>query len=231
MVPQILYKGAFMGRSFSFLATVFAILLMSGCSNKGELETAQKEAQEKLEAEKMAEADRIAQEEADRLAAEKAEADRIAQEEADRLAAEKAEADRIAQEEADRLAAENAKAEERLETLLNAKQDATALKNSKIEQGKVSLSDEMKQSLHSTVTYLQLYPEATATINAYTDSTGSEEKNLELSTKRAELVRDYLIENGASADQITVNGFGETNFINGTDTNSPENRRVEIELN
>ena len=69
-------------------------------------------------------------------------------------------------------------------------------------------------------------------IRAYTDSVGQGEANLRLSEKRAESVRDYLIENGIPGETIKASGFGEQNPIatNSTPEGRRMNRRVELEV-
>lgn len=47
-------------------------------------------------------------------------------------------------------------------------------------------------------------------VNGHTDMLGSPNYNQELSEKRAEAVRDYLISQGAKADKIEVYGYGQT---------------------
>jgi outer membrane protein OmpA-like peptidoglycan-associated protein len=47
-------------------------------------------------------------------------------------------------------------------------------------------------------------------INGHTDILGSPVYNQQLSEKRAEAVRDYLVSQGASTDKIEVYGFGKT---------------------
>jgi OOP family OmpA-OmpF porin len=44
----------------------------------------------------------------------------------------------------------------------------------------------------------------------YTSAIGSEEVNQDLSEKRANTVRDYLIEKGITPERITVIGYGRT---------------------
>ncbi len=44
----------------------------------------------------------------------------------------------------------------------------------------------------------------------YTSAKGSEDVNQELSEKRANAVRDYLIEEGIAPERITVIGYGRT---------------------
>lgn len=76
------------------------------------------------------------------------------------------------------------------------------------------------------------------TIWGHSDSAGSDAVNLTASRKRAEAVRDYLVEKGVTAERITVIALGEARPIapnrklDGSD--DPEgrdkNRRVEIKV-
>ena len=65
----------------------------------------------------------------------------------------------------------------------------------------------------------------------HTDNTGSEEYNQGLSERRAQSVKDYLVEKGVAADRISTKGFGETKPIatNDTDEGRAQNRRVDVE--
>jgi outer membrane protein OmpA-like peptidoglycan-associated protein len=67
-------------------------------------------------------------------------------------------------------------------------------------------------------------------VEGHTDSQGGAEMNQELSQRRAQVVRDYLVSRGIASDRITAQGFGLTRAVAGND--SPEgranNRRVEI---
>jgi len=67
-------------------------------------------------------------------------------------------------------------------------------------------------------------------VNGYADSTGTEQKNLQISQDRAEHVRDYLVAHGVSADNVKAQGFGASQPIadNGTAAGRAMNRRVEI---
>jgi outer membrane protein OmpA-like peptidoglycan-associated protein len=73
-------------------------------------------------------------------------------------------------------------------------------------------------------------PESKIVIEGHTDAQGALAMNQELSQRRAESVRSYLISRGISADRITATGLGPSRPI--ADNMSPEgranNRRVEI---
>lgn len=57
-------------------------------------------------------------------------------------------------------------------------------------------------------------PKATFTVEGYTDSFGPPEYNLDLSQRRADSVKQYLVQvMGISPDQIQTRGFGQTKFL------------------
>jgi outer membrane protein OmpA-like peptidoglycan-associated protein len=70
----------------------------------------------------------------------------------------------------------------------------------------------------------------TLSIEGHTDSTGSDAHNQVLSEKRAQSVRDYLVNCGLSATALTAKGFGKTQPLVSNDTaeGRQRNRRVEI---
>lgn len=67
-------------------------------------------------------------------------------------------------------------------------------------------------------------------VAGYTDSNNTDAYNLELSDRRANSVRDYLISKGIDASRLTAKGYGETNPIadNETAEGRAKNRRVEL---
>jgi outer membrane protein OmpA-like peptidoglycan-associated protein len=81
-------------------------------------------------------------------------------------------------------------------------------------------------------TLIQRNPRATFSVEGYTDSFGSFDYNLNLSQRRADSVKRYLVEAmGISPVQIQTRGYGATKFraspSGSIDEQSP-NRRVEI---
>lgn len=80
--------------------------------------------------------------------------------------------------------------------------------------------------------FLIKYSSYSANIVGYTDSKGSESYNQKLSEKRANAVKNMLIEKGVSADRLSSEGKGEANPIadNATSEGRAENRRIEAEL-
>ena len=71
-----------------------------------------------------------------------------------------------------------------------------------------------------------------AKIEGHTDSKGDDKSNLDLSQRRADAARNYLIAKGCSADDIEAKGFGENQPIatNNTDEGRAQNRRVVIQI-
>jgi outer membrane protein OmpA-like peptidoglycan-associated protein len=81
-------------------------------------------------------------------------------------------------------------------------------------------------------TLIQRNPKATFTVEGYTDSFGTPDYNLDLSQRRADSVKQYLVEAmGISSAQIETRGYGMTKFRtspNGSIEEQSPNRRVEI---
>jgi outer membrane protein OmpA-like peptidoglycan-associated protein len=67
-------------------------------------------------------------------------------------------------------------------------------------------------------------------VEGHTDSQGSEASNQELSQRRAQSVRDYLVSRGVPNDIISATGVGQHRPVsdNTTATGRANNRRVEI---
>ena len=85
--------------------------------------------------------------------------------------------------------------------------------------------------LDETVTALQRCPEKRVHLDAYTDSSGSDAYNQALSQRRADSVREYLVEHGVASARIEARGLGESDPVasNETAEGRAENRRVEIQ--
>jgi outer membrane protein OmpA-like peptidoglycan-associated protein len=72
--------------------------------------------------------------------------------------------------------------------------------------------------------------ESKIVVEGHTDSQGGASYNQDLSEKRAQTVRDYLVTRGIAADRVTSQGFGLTRPIadNASAEGRANNRRVEI---
>jgi OmpA-OmpF porin, OOP family len=82
--------------------------------------------------------------------------------------------------------------------------------------------------LDEVATDLKAHPRLKVEVQGHTDSRGADLYNMELSQRRADSVRDYLIAQGVSPSQLVSKGYGETTPIsdNTTDTGRANNRRV-----
>lgn len=98
--------------------------------------------------------------------------------------------------------------------------------------GKSDLKPEAKKNLKDMAEIMKKYPENVLTIKGYTDSTGSQKINEDLSQKRAEAVKSELVTSGLAVDVVGTQGMGPANPVadNKTSDGRKQNRRVEIEV-
>ncbi|HZC00992.1 MAG TPA: OmpA family protein [Gammaproteobacteria bacterium] len=102
---------------------------------------------------------------------------------------------------------------------------------------KAEIKPEAERTLDQVGTVIGQFPEGKVLIEGHTDSKGSPDINLELSKRRAEAVKDWLVKKkGVPESIITSRGSGETKPV-APDTNPDgsdnpqgrqQNRRVEI---
>jgi outer membrane protein OmpA-like peptidoglycan-associated protein len=69
-------------------------------------------------------------------------------------------------------------------------------------------------------------------IEGHTDSHGGADYNLDLSKRRAQSVRNWLVDHGIAANRLQSEGYGLTRPIDTNDTNEGRaaNRRVEFKV-
>nr|NQU94180.1 OmpA family protein [Bacteroidota bacterium] len=105
-------------------------------------------------------------------------------------------------------------------------------KNIQFKTGSANLTDESKVSLNNIYRAMVEYPNSKFTINGYTDDTGPDEVNAQLSKERAEKVKKYFIDKGINPNRLKATGYGEQNPVvpNTTWENRAQNRRVEIKI-
>lgn len=98
--------------------------------------------------------------------------------------------------------------------------------------GKATLRPEARANLARVVAFVQGDPAAAVRIEGHTDDRGSENLNQVLSQKRAEAVRNALIEEGVDGKRLQAVGMGENQPIadNATEQGRSRNRRVDVVL-
>jgi OOP family OmpA-OmpF porin len=96
------------------------------------------------------------------------------------------------------------------------------------------ITDDGRRKLMAIGDSLLMVSGATIEVHGHTDHTGDETYNMGLSQRRAESVRDFLVENFSQfrASQFTIRAFGEEEPVadNATREGRARNRRVEIKL-
>ena len=97
---------------------------------------------------------------------------------------------------------------------------------------KSSLRPVAKTNLENLAVILNKYEDTEILIEGHTDSTGSEDHNLDLSIRRGESVASYMAMNNVIPTRFTVLGYGENQPIATTETTvgREQNRRVEIAI-
>ncbi|MDJ0497870.1 MAG: BMP family ABC transporter substrate-binding protein [Acidimicrobiia bacterium] len=95
--------------------------------------------------------------------------------------------------------------------------------------GQTDLNALQERILDSVAEAIQAYPGPLVTAVGYTDSSGSESGNLQVSLIRAENVRDYLLVQGIPAERLLVDARGESTS-SGSEAVAGLERRVEFEV-
>ena len=77
---------------------------------------------------------------------------------------------------------------------------------------------------------LHYWSDVTVEIGVYTDSSGTKEGNRQVASRRAEVIREWLVGRGIDRSRLQIKGYGAVKFIadNDTDTGRDTNRRVEV---
>jgi outer membrane protein OmpA-like peptidoglycan-associated protein len=107
------------------------------------------------------------------------------------------------------------------------------LRNIYFDFGKASFTTEAFPELNKLVSMMQQNTSLNVEIGGHTDSYGSNATNLQLSKRRAEAVKDFLVKKGVDARRVTAIGFGETKPLVSNDDEDEGreiNRRVEFKV-
>jgi len=197
----------------------------------------------KAEAEKMkAEAEQAAAEAArQKQEADQAKAAAIAQQQALAQEAEKArqaaaESDRLRQEAEKDKAELRARLLQQLNTILSTRDSARGLianmSDVLFKTGSFELLPGARERLAKVSGIVLAYPTLHLEVEGHTDSIGGDDYNQQLSEKRAQAVRDYLVQQGIAQESIVARGLGKSSPVASNDTpeGRQQNRRVELVL-
>jgi outer membrane protein OmpA-like peptidoglycan-associated protein len=95
---------------------------------------------------------------------------------------------------------------------------------------KADIKDEFKPLMDTLQEALSIYTGVTVKIDGHTDNVGTYDYNLNLSQKRAESAKEYLVSKGIKKGRIITEGlsFSKPVASNATEKDREKNRRIEI---
>ncbi|MCD4794425.1 MAG: OmpA family protein [Bacteroidales bacterium] len=106
------------------------------------------------------------------------------------------------------------------------------LKDVRFDTNSAKLKTSSYQSLNELAEFMLHKTSLKIELAGHTDSEGEADMNLDLSQRRAETVRNYLIKKGVPGNRLTAVGYGETQPVatNSTDKGKSLNRRTEVRI-
>ncbi|MDA9262141.1 OmpA family protein [bacterium] len=106
------------------------------------------------------------------------------------------------------------------------------LENIFFDVSKYSLKQESRVELDKLYQLMKENDKLKIEIGGHTDSDGDDDKNLELSKKRAQSVMNYLLMKGVGVSRLSYKGYGETmpRVKNDSPENKALNRRTEVKI-
>jgi len=95
---------------------------------------------------------------------------------------------------------------------------------------KAVVRQDAKDILQNDIKILKENPQIRVEVQGHTCDLGDAAYNMDLSDRRANAIKDYLISQGIAADRLTARGYGEERprFPNDSEANRAKNRRVEL---
>jgi outer membrane protein OmpA-like peptidoglycan-associated protein len=106
------------------------------------------------------------------------------------------------------------------------------LKDINFDTGKSTLKPSSNETLDNLVELMKNKKTLEIELSGHTDDVGDEALNLELSDKRALVVKNYLVKNGIESNRIKSVGYGENQPIasNSDELGRSLNRRTEVKI-
>ena len=103
----------------------------------------------------------------------------------------------------------------------------------KFDFDKSKVKEESYGDIKNLADFMNQYPSTTTTVEGHTDSVGTDAYNQKLSERRANAVREVLVNQyGVGSERVNSVGYGESRPVadNATDAGRAVNRRVEAEV-
>ena len=115
-------------------------------------------------------------------------------------------------------------------TIILEKGKKVILRGVNFETDKATLTRESRDILEKAYAALVANPDVQVEISGHTDSMGSDEYNQALSLRRAQAVKNWLVQRGVAGNRMKTVGKGENEPIadNNTATGRADNRRIEF---
>jgi len=96
---------------------------------------------------------------------------------------------------------------ENLENLLN-------LNKISFKRNSIKLDEKIQSEIDKVIIFLQNNKHINIEIRNYTDAIGTAENNLKISSKRAQIIKNYMVTKGIDPHRIKTKGLGETELLN-----------------
>jgi outer membrane protein OmpA-like peptidoglycan-associated protein len=108
--------------------------------------------------------------------------------------------------------------------------DAVILQNIQFEYNSAALTEDSEAGILMLFEFLKRNPQLKVELAGHTDNVGSDNYNLKLSSERAEVVRQALVDKGIDATRLTAKGYGATQPLipNDSEEHRAMNRRTEM---
>lgn len=97
---------------------------------------------------------------------------------------------------------------------------------------KATIKGNSAPTLTAAAKIFQQFPELKVEVSGHTDNVGSRDYNVDLATRRAEAVKQYLVDRGVAAERIKIRGAGPDEPIadNTKASGRAKNRRIEFKI-
>lgn len=109
-------------------------------------------------------------------------------------------------------------------------QKVTVRLNVRFDTASAVVKEKYHKDIQTVASFMKLYPDVTVTIEGHTDNVGNDDYNQKLSEKRANSIRQYLIDKfRIDGSRLTAVGYGKSKPVAGNDTEEGRqlNRRVQ----